>query len=296
MVTAPTPRRTGPSGPAPSGALKGIARLLARLDGRIAPPLGGSRTGWLRGATIAHRGLHGAGEGAPLENTRAAFTAAIAASLGGECDVQATAPDADGTVDAAVFHDFTLDRLTAASGPVAAHAAAALSQIAFTGAGAGETIPLLPEILALIAGRTPLLIEVKLHATQPHEPLCQAVATALAATNGTHAVMSFDPRVPAWFATHAPHLPRGLVMSNVDTPGLTGLLRRHRAVHRARPDFLALDIRDLSDPLATIARARGLPIATWTVRTPDLAARARVHADAAIAEGAGLTSPADREP
>jgi glycerophosphoryl diester phosphodiesterase len=100
--------------------------------------------------------------------------------------------------------------------------------------------------------------------------------------------MSFDPRVGYWFARHAPHVPRGLVVTEENARTLWGSLKRHLALWQARPDFLAYDVRDLPSRFAAAQRARGLPVATWTVRTPDLLARARTHADAPIAEGAGI--------
>ena len=59
-------------------------------------------------------------------------------------------------------------------------------------------------------------------------------------------------------------------------------------VSRPRPDFLAYDIRDLPSRFAAMQRLRGIPVASWTVRSPDLLARARIHADAPIVEGAGV--------
>jgi len=241
----------------------------------LAPELGLARCPWLMGAEIAHRGLHGV---AVPENSRAAWRAAVAAGLGIECDVQLTA---DG--EAVVFHDFTLERLTGEVGPVAAHTAAQLTAMAL--AGTPETIPMLADLLALVAGRVPLLIEVKSEKSTAHAALCQAVARALQNYQGAHAVMSFDSRVPSWFARHRPDIIRGLIAGNEDCPGFLANPAGSRAIARARPDFLALDIRDLPNPQAVRYRARGLGLATWTVRTPAQLATARAHADAPIAEG-----------
>src|SRR3954469_19661549 len=100
---------------------------------------------------FAHRGLHGEGR---IENSRAAFAAAIAAGHGIELDVQASA---DG--EAMVFHDAELGRLADARGALAAWSAAELGR--FRLKDTAETIPTLGEILGLIGGRVPLLIEVK---------------------------------------------------------------------------------------------------------------------------------------
>lgn len=238
---------------------------------------------WLAGATFAHRGRHGPGA---VENSATAFTAAIRAGLGIECDVQLSA---DG--QAMVFHDFALDRLTGTPGAVIDQSADALTRLRLT--GSGDTIMPLGQMLAMVQGRVPLLIEVKSRARWPWARLCAAVAAALADYPGPHAVMSFDPRVPRWFARHAPATPRGLVLSQHDARGrftrIVQSLRLRWAIRRSRAQFLAADIRDLPHSLAArVHRRRGLPLATWTVRTPAQLAIARAHADAAIAEGAGL--------
>ena len=119
-------------------------------------------------------------------------------------------------------------------------------------------------------------------------PLCLAVRRALEGYRGPVAVMSFDPRVVRWFADHAPHVVRGLVVTEEGQRTLSGRWRRHLALWRAKPEFLAYDVRDLPSRFAAAQRARGLPLLTWTVRSDDLRERAAAHADAAIAEGAGV--------
>ena len=100
---------------------------------------------------IAHRALHGPGR---PENSRAAIRAAVAAGYGIEIDVQ---PSADGV--AMVFHDADLDRLTGTAGPIRGRTAADLARLPLH--GGDEGIPTLAEVLALVAGRVPLLVEIK---------------------------------------------------------------------------------------------------------------------------------------
>jgi glycerophosphoryl diester phosphodiesterase len=238
------------------------------------------RIGWLGERAYAHRGLHG--PGVP-ENSLEAASGAIAAGMGIECDVQLTR---DG--EAAVFHDWELERLTAESGPVARRTLAQLEGVALT--GGGGLIPGLPKFLALVAGRVPLLIEIKAKREVDPVPLCQAVLRGLDGYAGPVAIMSFDPRVPRWFARRAPQVVRGLVVTEEDDPGFLGTLRRHLWLWLSKPDFLAYDIRDLPSRFASAQRRRGLPLLTWTVRTPELRERAELYADAPIAEGAGVQS------
>lgn len=231
------------------------------------------RVAFLSAQPFAHRGLHGAGI---PENSRAAFRAAIAAGHGIECDIQ---PARDGTPF--VFHDDDLDRLTDDHGPVAARTPAQLSAIPLR--GGDEGIPRLDEVLALVDGRVPLLIEIK--APDRHvAPLCQSVRHALGGYRGAVAVMSFNPLVARWFHDHAQRIVRGLVVTEEGRKGLRGALTRRLSLARARPDFLAYDIRDLPSRFAGRARAKGLPVLTWTVRSDAQRATAAASADQIIYE------------
>jgi glycerophosphoryl diester phosphodiesterase len=100
--------------------------------------------------------------------------------------------------------------------------------------------------------------------------------------------MSFDPRVGAWFAAHAPSVTRGLVGTDSYANGFEGAWRDPIALAKAQPDFLAIDVRDLLRPDAAAWRAAGHPLLTWTVRSPETRAQGLAHADALITEGAGL--------
>jgi glycerophosphoryl diester phosphodiesterase len=231
------------------------------------------RPGWLTAIPYAHRGLQGA---AILENSRAAFEAAIAAGQGIECDVQLTR---DG--EAAVFHDYDLGRLTGEQGAVVHRTLAELRRIGLN--GQDETIPSLAEMLQLVAGRAPLLIEIK--AKRRSAPaLCAAVLRALDSYAGQAAVMSFNPEAGAWFTAHAPRVLRGLVVTEHEKGGVRGRVERRLALWRSRPDFLAYDVRNLPSRFASAQRARGLPVLTWTVRSARDAAVASAHADQIIHE------------
>jgi glycerophosphoryl diester phosphodiesterase len=218
---------------------------------------------------FAHRGLHGSGR---IENSRAAFEAAIAAGHGIELDVQASR---DG--EAIVFHDYELERLTQGFGAVRTLEAAELGRIRLN--DSEETIPTLAEILALIGGRAPLLIEVKSPGRRVAQ-LNRRVAAALSGYQGPVAAMSFNPEVCHWLARNAPAVLRGLVVTE-QGKGARGIWQRSFALWRAKPDFLAYDIRDLP---SRFAAASGLPVLTWTVRGADDRARAASHADQIIYE------------
>lgn len=206
----------------------------------------------------AHRGLHG---GTIPENSLAAARAAMARGVGMECDVRLSR---DGI--AHVFHDARLGRLTQRRGPLHALDAATIAKLRLK--GSTEPVPRLTELLALAGTIMPLLIELKSN-RDPHAyaHLCAAVARDLEGHAGLAAVMSFDPLVVRWFARHRPHLPRGLVVSRGKGWRLFALWRELWAIIRARPHFIACDVRDLPGAAALPARLR-LPLLCWTVRTP----------------------------
>ena len=250
----------------------------ALIDALLAPAPDPTRVAWLGRQEYAHRGVH---DEQVVENSPSAFAEAISRGMGIECDVQKSR---DGR--AMVFHDWSLERLTPLSGRVAKRDAAELEQVPLR--GTGDCIPTLERMLAQVAGRVPLLVEIKSKKDRSPIPLCLAVHRALEGYVGDVSVMSFDPRVPRWFRANSPGPVRGLVVTEENARGLRGWLKRQCTLWHGKPEFLAYDVRDLPSRFASAQQARGLPLLTWTVRSPALRERATLHADAPIAEGAGL--------
>jgi glycerophosphoryl diester phosphodiesterase len=248
------------------------------IDSIFAPAPDARAASWLGKHIYAHRGLH---HDRVPENSPAAFRGAIEKGLGIECDVRLTR---DGR--AIVFHDATLDRLTGREGVVDQLTQSELTTVSLS--EGGETLPTLHDLLQLVAGKVPLLVEIKIDRGQSVATLCRAVDRDLTGYGGNVAVMSFDPRVGAWFARHAPRVVRGLVVTEKGRSGFLESAKRHLSLWSARPQFLAYDIRDLPSPFAASQRDRGLPMLSWTVSSPELRERAKAHADAPIAEGQGL--------
>lgn len=238
-------------------------------------------------APIAHRALHDAERGIP-ENSRAAVQRAMRAGYGIEIDVHLSA---DGR--AVVFHDDTLDRLTHAAGPVARRTARELSDLVLR--GSEEHIPMLSDILDLVAGAVPILIEVKDQsgAIDAGEDLLeQAVANDLRDYDGPVAVMSFNPYVVAAMRAHAPDVPRGLVSSAFIpsqwpqiTPETCLHLRSISDFGRVGATFISHDWTDLGSPRVAELKAQGTPVLCWTVTSPQVEAEARRVADNVTFEG-----------
>jgi glycerophosphoryl diester phosphodiesterase len=239
------------------------------------------------GAPIAHRGYHDRPAGI-VENSPRAFAAAVAAGYGIELDVQRSA---DG--QAMVFHDERLERLTAETGLVVDRSAAELGRIPlrFT----TDRIPTLREVLTLVGGRVPVLIEIKeaLDTMQDTPGLLEAaVARELAAYRGPVAVMSFNPHCVAHMARLAPEVPRGLTTESYDPAGWAPLAASQCDRLRAIPDydrtgasFISHEAADLARPRVAELKAQGARVLCWTIRSAAAEAEARKIADNVTFEG-----------
>lgn len=252
--------------------------MLSHLDRLLAPAPDRARTSWLTERTYAHRGLHGEGR---VENGPSAFRAAIDAGLGIECDIQRSRDDWP-----MVYHDWDFSRLHGR--PEAGEALTKDEWLALRYPGSGDSVLTLPELLRLVDGRVPLVIEIKSRRSYDVERTCRRVADALSDYRGRHAVMSFDPRVSRWLRRHAPATVRGLVIREDKAGHTRAAWRRHLALWIAKPDFVAYHVKALPNAFVAGLRGYGMPVLTWTVDSPEALAIARAHADAPIAEGAGL--------
>ncbi len=243
---------------------------------------------------LAHRGLHTASQGC-IENSASAFAAAISAGYGIELDVQRSADDV-----AVVFHDDDMDRLTDATGAFRHHSAAELGRTRLR--GSTDTIPTLNEVLALVAGRVPLLVEIKENWNTMKDTdgiLERSVAEALAGYAGPVAVMAFNPHCIAHMARLAPDVPRGLTTEAYD-PVLNAPIPAEVCTHlRGIPDydrtassFISHQVSDLGRPRVAELKGQGAAILCWTVRSAEQEARARQIADNITFEGYPAPIPA----
>lgn len=228
---------------------------------------------------IAHRALHG--DNRP-ENSLEAIEAACANGYGIEIDLQLSKDD-----QAMVFHDYDLRRLTGKSGPVRQQTAAELGEIPLT--GGQSCIPTLAQVLDLVNGRAPLLIELKDQdgGLGPDiGPLESATATALAGYDGPVALMSFNPHSVARLAELCPDRPRGLTScayAKTDWPLIrTARLEELRDlpdIDRIGASFVSHQHTDLGNPRIAALKAAGLHILCWTIRSAQEEVTARQIAD-----------------
>ena len=237
-------------------------------------------------APLAHRGLHDVTDVRP-ENSRASIRAAIDHGYGIEIDVQLSADDR-----AMVFHDYDLARLAHGTGPVRSVPAGTLGDITLR--GGEEGIPTLDEVLRLVDGQVPLLIEIKDQDGAMGTnigPLEAAVGTAITGYPGPLAVMSFNPNSVLCMAVLCPNVPRGLVTSAYE-PSAWPLpvetcerLREIPDYDRVGASFISHEAADLARPRVAELKGAGANVLCWTVRSPDAEAHARTVAENVTFEG-----------
>jgi glycerophosphoryl diester phosphodiesterase len=240
---------------------------------------------WLTARPVAHRGLHDIARGI-VENMPAAARAAVDGNFAIECDIQLTS---DG--EAMVHHDDALGRLTDASGALLGMTARELKSVTFK--DTPERMMTLSDLCTLVAGRVPLVIEVKSHFDGDRK-LVRRMAEVLTGYSGPAVGMSFDPDQVMALRDAMPNRPRGIIAERdytaADWPEASPAQRRGmlhlRHGFRTRPHFVAYWVDDLPAAAPWIARhVFGLPLLTWTVRTPEQRDRAARYADQMIFEG-----------
>jgi glycerophosphoryl diester phosphodiesterase len=172
--------------------------------------------------------------------------------MGIECDLRLTADD-----HIVVFHDSDAQRLCRSPAVIARSTLAELGRLRV----GSEPIPTLGQLLSLVAGRVPLLLEAKID--EPFRRFGPALLAALADYRGRFGVMSFDPRLPRWLKANAPHVRRGLVVRE-----RLSSTRRWGSMMLSDPQFIAVDRAALGQHWVARARRR-VPVYAWTIRTAD---------------------------
>lgn len=190
-----------------------------------------------------------------------------------------------------VHHDDALGRLTEGSGTLLDKTAAELKAVKFK--GTSEHMMSLGDLCALAAGQVPLVIEVKSHFDGDRK-LVRRMAEVLTSYQGPVVGMSFDPDQVLALKEIMPKLPRGIIAQRTYDDGYWSKLTQEqrdsmlylRHGFQTEPHFVAYWVNQLPAPAPWIARnIFGLPLLTWTVRTPEQRERSARYADQMIFEG-----------
>ncbi|GGA82231.1 glycerophosphoryl diester phosphodiesterase [Brucella endophytica] len=228
---------------------------------------------WLTKRPIAHRGLHDLNDKC-WENTLPAFDRAAKAGFAIECDVHLSA---DGVP--VVFHDEDLKRLTGRGGHI--HELTGADACALAIGGTEDRVPTLSEALALIAGRVPVIIELKGIAGRD-DGLVAAVARELDGYQGHAAIMSFDHHLVRRFPADAPGIPGGLTAERVKTKDIEA----HFSMLAHELAFVSYNVHHLPNPFVIFVREKlNMPVITWTVRNQAQKAQSYLFADQITFEG-----------
>ena len=216
------------------------------------------------GRYFAHRGLYEPDQSVP-ENSLAAFRRAVEAGYGIELDLQRTR---DGEI--VVFHDDFLKRMCSVSGRPCDYTLSELRE--FRLSGTGERIPLLREVLSLVGGRVPLIVELK--RGPENRLLCESSAAILDGYRGAYCIESFDPFVVRWFRRRRPRVLRGQLACSARSYGsaaskaVAALASRCLLNWISRPQFIAYENVPKPPSVRLAERLGALPVC-WTSREPE---------------------------
>ena len=237
---------------------------------------------------IAHRGLHDRARGI-IENTHAAFEAAIEGNYAIECDVQLSS---DGVPF--IFHDDNFERLTSATGRSDAKPIAEVQNLVLTGSTANQTPQRFTEFLAQIAGRAQLQIELKQQADAARTTkLASEDAAALRSYTGQFTLESFDPRLLAALRDAGVTAPLGIITYDYNErdwdkhiSGFRKVVLRH-LLHWpwTRFDFISCRNLSLYLPMVRFLHARGMEVTAWTIKSEQEARAALRASDQIVFEG-----------
>ncbi len=222
------------------------------------------------------------------ENSLTAVDLAVRARLGVEIDVRLSR---DGT--AVVFHDARLSRVCGRPGRVSEHEYDELRHLRL--AGTDDVIPSLSDVLALVRGAAPVLLDLKCGLRRgERRQLAAAVARAVRGYDGPLGVVSFDPLVLRSVASAAPHLPRGQSagVPQLGLPASALLLPAMRPVDSywlnplSLPHFVTFNVDRLPFASLQTVRDHGAFAVGWTVRARGQLTRLVHDVDNLIVEGA----------
>lgn len=213
--------------------------------------------------SYAHRGLW---NGQAPENSMAAFANAVQKGYGIELDVQLSKDK-----KIMVFYDDSLKRMCGVDRRVSDLTCAELKTLRLK--GSDQTIPMLAEVLTMVGGRVPLMIEIK--GSDAQTPLCVRLTRMLDSYRGAFSIVSFNPRILSWFKNYRPCYARGQIVTKVKKHKQKGsrianFFLTHMLLNvLSRPDFISVrkDLRRRPSVLL-MTRVLRLTCFAWTVRSP----------------------------
>lgn len=221
----------------------------------------------------AHRGLFDNDTEAP-ENSLNAIRKAVEAGYGIEFDVQLTKDD-----KLVVFHDATLKRMCGIDGNVWDYTLKELQKMKL--ANSQQTIPTFEEVLKVVGGKVPLIIEYKMH--QADTKVCELGDAILEKYKGPYCIESFHPLAVSWYRKNRPDVVRGQLSMDYKREGKNEWFYRAMTYLLSncltRPDFIAYCHEDAGNISRRICRKLGALSVTWTIKSREQYEKAKPHFD-----------------
>lgn len=240
------------------------------------------RVAKLRGKHYAHRGLHDNKSDAP-ENSLKAFAKAVGNGYGIELDVQLTKDK-----QVVVFHDYNLKRICGIDKEVNECTYKELSHLVLL--NSNEKIPLFTEVLSLVNGKVPLIVEIKKKNTK--DPICEYAYDILQNYQGIYCMESFHPLALLWFKKNHPEIVRGQLSMNYHRDSDEKITPVYMALRHllfnflTKPDFIAYDHRAKKAMSKNLCRILyGCISVAWTITSQEEMDAARNYYDLFIFEG-----------
>jgi glycerophosphoryl diester phosphodiesterase len=209
---------------------------------------------------IAHRGLHSNDCNIP-ENSIPAFKKAIKLKLPIELDIQLTRDN-----HIVVFHDYKLQRICGLNKLIKKCTLEEIKELNLL--NSDYKIPLLADVLELVQGKVPILIDIKNR--NKAGKLEKLLVQELENYKGDIAIQSFNPFSIGWFAKNAPHIIRGQLhtdLKNKKLNQMTKLLLKEIVFNFfSRPHFIAMDKNCISKYIINKYKKLNTPILSWTIK------------------------------
>ena len=233
-----------------------------------------------KGWYYAHRGFHDNKTDAP-ENSLKAMRLAVENGYGIELDVQLTKDE-----KVVVFHDATLNRICGVDAKVNSMTYEELQQVQLL--DSEEKIPLFSDVLKIIDGKVPLIMEVKMVNSKTR--VCELANKELEDYKGFYCMESFHPFAVRWYKKHRPDVVRGQLSANFKKEGQKEGFQEW-LVHSllvnvlGRPDFVAYSHKSAGNISRNLTRLWGATAVAWTIRSQEELDNNRKSFDLFIFEG-----------
>ncbi len=221
----------------------------------------------LRGLYIAHRGIQVNGI---VENTISAFSLALEKKVPIELDIHVLK---DGNI--VVYHDDTLNRLMGIDQKISNYTYPELKKLPFP--NTDSSIPLLKDVLQLIAGKVLLVIEIKKTTIYSYQEYCQKVVQLLETYSGKILIQSFDIRIVHWFLKHSHYLV-GLLIADRKYSIYDFLMQRKSIISYLKPDFISVNYQLVSYRMVKYFR-KEKPVFVWTIDCQEKLEKVKMFAD-----------------